>query len=112
MNYDMNFARPKWIKVLIGILSAWVSFTLSVIVLLAIILIFQKLLSDLEIEGTIASIFLIAIFIISAFVSFRITKWQNKYLDKKSLKTNYNILVILILLAVLTIPAPIVYINF
>ena len=109
MTKEGIFKRPKWLKIIIGIFSAWLTFMLSMIVLFIIILVIEKLVYEAEIEGTLAVILIIVFFIISVYVAFRITKWQNKYLDKKSLIINYVILVFMIILSGLLLPVPMTY---
>ena len=109
---EINIERPKWIKILIGILSAWVTFMLSITVMLFIILVFQMLFSSKELEGTAAIILMFIIFVISVYFAYRITKWQNKFLDKKTLKINYIVMAILILISIFLIPVPFSYTLF
>ena len=103
---------PNWLKILLRILFGWVSFMLSMIFLIAIIFLTQKLFNDFEIQGVLAIIILICIVAISVYFAFRVNKWQEKFLDKKGIITNYLILVILILITILTLPAPMVYYSF
>ena len=112
MTEEINISRPQWLKVLLGIFCAWTTFILTFIVLLTALWIIQVKLLDIEIEGTPAVIILIVQAGIGGLVAYRTAKWQNKFLGKKPLSTSYIVLTLLILLSVLTIPAPITYALF
>ncbi|MCD4772183.1 MAG: hypothetical protein K8R41_02220 [Bacteroidales bacterium] len=112
MTEEIGLKRPRWLKILIGILSAWVAFILSMIVLLAITLMIQNFLNDIVIEDTSAIILLLLGTSISAYVVFRFTKWQTKFLDKRDAKTFYVVLTILIIITIMTLPIPMTYIIF
>ena len=105
-------SRPKWLKILLGIFCVWTVFMLLFIILLTALWIIQVKILDIEIEGAPAVIILIFQVGISGFAAYRVTKWQNKYLDKKPLSVSYIVLIILILLLVLTIPSPMTYTLF
>lgn len=109
---EIGLKRPSWLKILVGILSAWVTFILSMIALLAITLMTQKLLNDIVIEGTPAIILLLFGAAISAYVAFRFTNWQKKLLNKRDLKTSYVVLTVLIIITILTLPIPMTYVIF
>jgi hypothetical protein len=112
MTNKIKIIRPKWLKFLLGIFSAWTSFLLTIALIFTIVFIFQEKIFDVEISGTPALILFIIALIISVFFAYRITKWQDKYLNKKSLRLNYIILVILILLSFLIIPLPMTYVIY
>jgi len=112
MTEEINTSRPQWLKVLLGIFCAWIAFILILIVLLTALWIIQVKLLDIEIEGTPAAIILIVQAGIGGLVAYRTAKWQNKFLDNKPLSTSYIVLTLLILLSVLTIPAPMTYTMF
>ena len=112
MTREEIIIRPKWLKIIIGVFSAWLTFMLSMLNLFIIILGIQKLGFEAEIEGTLAIVLIIVFSIISVYVAFRITKWQNNYLDKKSLVVNYVTLVFMIILTVLLLPVPMTYITY
>lgn len=107
-----NNQRPYWLKITLTVLTAWVSFFLTIGVFLVITLIIQKTFNDLLIEGTSGLILLILAIAISTYVSFKITKWLNRKLEKKNIQTNYLVLVVLIILTLLTIPTPMTYFYF
>jgi hypothetical protein len=104
--------RPKWLRILIGVFTAWISFMISIVTFLIIAWVIQVKTFDIELSGTPAWIIVLAELIISIFISYRITKWQNSYLDKKSLRFNYILLMILIILIFTTLPAPMIYTIF
>jgi hypothetical protein len=104
--------RPKWLRILLGIFTAWISFMISLATFLVIVLIIQVEIFDLELSGTPALIIVLAELIISIFISSRITRWQNNFLDKKSLRFNYILLMILIILTFIAMPAPFIYTIF
>lgn len=109
---EIGLKRPRWLKILIGILSSWVTFILSMIVLLAITWMTQRLLNNIVIEGIPAIILLLLGAAISAYLAFRFTKWQKKLLDKRDLKTSYVVLTVLIIITILTLPALMTYVVF
>ena len=101
--------RPNWLKILIGVFIAWTSFLITMAIFLLIVWIIQIKILDIEISGTPALIILLAELIISFYTSYRLTKWQNRYMDKKSLRFNYIVLIVLIILSFIFIPAPMTY---
>lgn len=101
--------RPKWLRIILGLLSAWISFFVLLNVFFILAWLIQIKILDILISGTPAMIILIIELIASLFFSYRITKWQNRYLENKSLKTNYITVTILILLSILLVPASINY---
>jgi uncharacterized membrane protein YidH (DUF202 family) len=104
--------RPIWLKTSLTIFSAWVTFILSIGILLIITLTIQKFFNDLIIEDTPAIILLIFSILTSVYVSYRFTKWLNKKLEKGDKQTSYFVLIILVILTILTLPAPFTYFYF
>lgn len=102
--------RPRWLKVTIGVLSAWASFILTLAILMVLIFIIQSII-DIEIEGTPALLLLILALFICGYTSYIATKWQNLYFSKKSRRINYIYLVFLILLVFLTLPVSLSYVT-
>lgn len=107
MNNLIN--RPQWLKILIGILMALTSFLISIAIFFIIVWAIQIRLLKIEIVGMQAFGILIVELIIAIFFSYRFTKWLNRCLDKKSLKTNYIVLIVLILLSILFVPLLLTY---
>lgn len=101
--------RPKWLRFLLGLLSAWTSFVLTIVLIFVIVWIFQVKIFDSEISALPASILLVIAMVTSIYIAFRITRWQSNYMNNKSLKLNYITLIILLLLAFLFIPIPFTY---
>jgi hypothetical protein len=85
---------------------------LSMVILFFVTLVIQIQLFNLKIEDISAGILLSIELAISVFISYIITKWQNRYLDTKSLKTSYLFLALLILLAIIALPIPFIYTEF
>ncbi len=109
MSQEIEFKRPQWLKILIGSLSAWVCFIIMMFSSLLVIQLFQVTFRNFEIEGTLAIVLLIIMGIIAIFISYKLTKWQNRLLDKKTLSFSYIVLAILIVLTLVLIPAPFYY---
>ncbi len=104
--------RPNWLKILIGVFTTWTMFLITMAIFLIVVWIIQIKILDIEISGIPALIILLAELIVSIYISYRLTKWQNSYMDKKSLRFNYIILIILIILSFIFIPAPMTYMIF
>jgi hypothetical protein len=77
---------------------------------LGVVLLFQQYILDNELQEWATICILITIIIISIIIALKVVKWQNRLLDSKSIKTNYIVLVILILLTVILIPTPMKFI--
>lgn len=90
--------RPKWLKVLTGLFIVWTSLLTALTLFLIIVWIVQVRIFDIEISGSPALIILITELIISIYFSIRLTKWLNRYLDTKTLRFNYILLIVLILI--------------
>ena len=101
--------RPNWLKILIGVFTAWTTFLITMAIFLIVVWIIQIKILNIEISGTPALIILLAELIMSIYLSYRLTKWQNRYMDKKSLRFNYFTLIILIILSFIFIPSSMTY---
>jgi len=98
MTNPITISRPKWLKILIGLYCAGTSFILiffslgSVMVLLK-----QVTMADLVNLSTLGVFALLGISGMAGFISFEFTKWQNQFLDKRSVILSYLALSFLIL---------------
>lgn len=101
--------RPKWLKIALGVLSAWTLFIVTITILLISVWIIQIEILNIKIYGTPALIILIGELMTSAFFSYRLTKWQNRYFENKSLTTNYVFLAIMLLLSILLLAVSFAY---
>jgi len=107
-----NVGRPKWMKILVGIFATWVTLTFVLTTAFGLIWFFQIHLWGPVKGGILENIVAVIVFIISCYLTYMITKWQNDYLDRINIRVSYVILLILLLGTALSpIPLSIIVIG-
>ena len=103
--------RPKWLKVTLACLSSWLTcvfsfFFFSFVILSAVNALFR--IDGLPGPAGVAALVVFAG--MSVLTSAFIAKWQHRLLSRRSRRTNYIVLAIMIILTILFVPSPYTYV--
>jgi hypothetical protein len=103
--------RPKWLKVTLACLSAWLTFFLSFFLYAFLILsLIDKVFKTDGLPGAQGVAVLVVIVGLSILSAVLAAKWQHRVLARRRLRTNYIVLVILIIISLIFVPTPFTYI--
>ena len=108
--YENEIERPKWLKVALVCLSAWITFVLSFFFYALLILsLVEQIFKTDGFPGAKGVAFLVMLVGLSIVSAVLVAKWQHRVLARCRLRTNYIVLAILIILTILCVPTPFTY---
>lgn len=109
----MNDTRPKWLRGSLAVLTAWWTFLISVIIMLALTLsAVDAILPGDGLPVWPGVILAILSLITAGFVVVKTIRIQDRLLGRWSRRTNYIIFVLLLVLTLLLMPMPFTYTIF
>ena len=107
---EREVERPKWLKVTLASLSAWLTFLFSFFLYAFLILsVVDMVLKTDGLSGVIGVAVLAALVGLSIVSALFAAKWQHGLLARRRLRTNYIVLATLIILTLLCLPALFTY---
>ncbi|MCO6400872.1 MAG: hypothetical protein J5I99_06580, partial [Verrucomicrobia bacterium] len=106
-DYQMNDTRSKWLRSALGTVAAWWSFWICFVVLLVITIGIADAIIPGDglslLPGSVLALISLAVAVLGAI---RFVRYQDRYMGGKSLKANYLVLGIVILVSILFMPLP------
>lgn len=109
----MNDDRPKWLRGTMAVFAGWWSFLICLLICMAILIGLADLLTPGDGLPTWPGAILAVISCVLAILgAVKLVKIQDRFMGRRSRKTNYIVLALLILLTILLMPGPFVYTEF
>jgi len=110
---DMNDSRPKWLRGSLAVLTAWWTFLISLIIMLALTLgVVDAVLPGDGLPVWPGAILAILSLVLAIFVVLKTIRIQDRLLGRCSKRTNYIVFAILLALTFLLMPMPFTYTIF
>jgi len=106
----VQMQRPTWLKVALACLSGWLAFLFSFFLYaIGLAVAARAVLKPDGIKGLYGLVYLVVCVLAAVATGALVARWQQRLLAHRSLKVNYIVFAVLLILAVLFVPTPFTY---